>query len=174
MRVLGVFALACALFAAVPASAQEANPARTVLEQAAEAMGGLDKLRSLDNVVYTGFGQRLYYQGGGNLTGDANSPPKWQAVTDVQRTFDLPGERAVYQERWAQEFPFAGFFGLNFARSTAPQSGDALLRFADLAEDSALLRHARHVAPRLLQSHVQAARAHVRRWLGAGADYLKA
>ena len=90
-------------------------------------MGGLDKLEALDNVVYTGFGQRLYYQGGGNLTGDVNAPPKWQALADVQRSFDLKGERAVYQERWSQEFPFAGFFGLNFNRSTALQTGGALL-----------------------------------------------
>jgi ATP-dependent DNA helicase RecG len=56
----------------------------------------------------------------------------------------------------------------------ARQSGDALLRFADLAEDSALLQRARRVAPWLLEHHPDAARAHVRRWLGAGAEYLKA
>ena len=60
------------------------------------------------------------------MTGDEKAPPKWQALADVQRTFDLPGERAVYQERWAQEFPFAGFFGLNFARSSALQRGHEL------------------------------------------------
>ena len=127
MDLARILALSCALLAGTSASAQDANPARAVLEQTAEAMGGLEKLQGLDNVVYTGFGQRLYYQGGGNLTGDVNSPPKWQAVTDEQRTFDLPGERAVYQERWAQEFPFAGFFGLNFARNSALQTGDGLL-----------------------------------------------
>src|SRR3954447_14329435 len=31
-------------------------PARVLLEQSAAAMGGLDRLRSLDNVVLTGFG----------------------------------------------------------------------------------------------------------------------
>jgi ATP-dependent DNA helicase RecG len=56
----------------------------------------------------------------------------------------------------------------------ARQSGDALLRFADLAEDSALLQHARRVAPLLLAQHADAARAHVQRWLGAGAEFLKA
>lgn len=127
MRVARAIALACALFFATEAAAQPANPARAVLEQAAEAMGGLDRLESLDNVVLTGFGQRLYYQGGGNLTGDANAPPKWQALADVQRTFELKREDAIYQERWGQEFPFAGFFGLNFARNTVVQRGDALL-----------------------------------------------
>jgi ATP-dependent DNA helicase RecG len=56
----------------------------------------------------------------------------------------------------------------------ARQSGDALLRFADLEADEALLRHARNVAPRLLREHPQAAAAVVERWLGARVDYLKA
>jgi ATP-dependent DNA helicase RecG len=56
----------------------------------------------------------------------------------------------------------------------ARQSGDALLRFADLAEDAPLLQHARAVAPRLLDQHPEAARAHVERWLGGKAEYFKA
>ena len=126
MRAARALLAACALLAGTAASAQE-DRAREVLEQAAEAMGGLERLQGLGNVVLTGFGQRVYYQGGGNVTGDEKAPPKWQALTDVQRTFDLPGERAVNQERWAQEFPFAGFFGLNFARSSAVQTGGQLL-----------------------------------------------
>jgi ATP-dependent DNA helicase RecG len=56
----------------------------------------------------------------------------------------------------------------------ARQSGDALLRFADLAEDDALLQRARAVAPGLLRDHAAAAQAHVARWLGAKAEFLKA
>ena len=56
----------------------------------------------------------------------------------------------------------------------ARQSGDALLRFADLAEDSALLQHARAVAPRLLACQPAVAQAHVDRWLGGKAEFLKA
>ena len=56
----------------------------------------------------------------------------------------------------------------------ARQSGDALLRFADLSEDSALLERARAVAPKLLAEHPQAARAHVQRWLASKAEFLKA
>ena len=56
----------------------------------------------------------------------------------------------------------------------ARQSGDALLRFADLAEDGALLDQARRLAPGLLAHHGAAARAHVLRWLDARADFLKA
>jgi len=54
------------------------------------------------------------------------------------------------------------------------QSGDALLRFADLSEDAAWLRLARSLAPRLWQAHPEAAAAHVSRWLGNRADFLKA
>jgi ATP-dependent DNA helicase RecG len=56
----------------------------------------------------------------------------------------------------------------------ARQSGDALLRFADLAADGALLRQARALAPRLLREHAPAAAAQVQRWLASKAEYLKA
>ena len=56
----------------------------------------------------------------------------------------------------------------------ARQSGAALLRFADLAEDSALLQWARAAAPRMLAEHPDLAAQHVARWLGSKSDYLKA
>jgi glyoxylase-like metal-dependent hydrolase (beta-lactamase superfamily II) len=116
----------CALLAPIAVSAQEASP-RAALERAAEAMGGRERLQGLDNMVLTGFGQRVYQQGGGFLTGEAKAPPKWQAVVDAQRTFNLRDEWALNQERRSQEFPFAGLFGLNFARNAAVQTGDQLL-----------------------------------------------
>ena len=56
----------------------------------------------------------------------------------------------------------------------ARQSGDSLLRFADLNEDAPLLAHARQLAPVLLDRHASAAQAHVQRWLGTKAEFLKA
>ncbi len=56
----------------------------------------------------------------------------------------------------------------------ARQSGDALLRFADLGQDNALLQCARELAPRLLAEHPAAASAQVARWLGGKAEFLKA
>ncbi|MCI1191669.1 ATP-dependent DNA helicase RecG [Calidifontimicrobium sp. SYSU G02091] len=56
----------------------------------------------------------------------------------------------------------------------ARQSGDALLRFADLASDEPLVQRARAAADALLDAHPQAARAHVRRWLGQRTELLKA
>jgi ATP-dependent DNA helicase RecG len=56
----------------------------------------------------------------------------------------------------------------------ARQSGDALLRFADLKEDGALLQKARDAAALMLRQHPAAAQAHVARWLASRADFLKA
>ena len=54
------------------------------------------------------------------------------------------------------------------------QSGDALLRFADLSVDEDLLAWARDVAPRMLTKYPDAAQAHMDRWLGSRSDFLKA
>ena len=56
----------------------------------------------------------------------------------------------------------------------ARQSGDAMLRFADLAEDQGLLAQARQQAECLWHAHPGAAQAQVRRWHGGRLDYLKA
>jgi len=56
----------------------------------------------------------------------------------------------------------------------ARQSGDALLRFADIHTDSALLHQAREAAALMLRQHPAAAQAHVARWLASRADFLKA
>ena len=56
----------------------------------------------------------------------------------------------------------------------ARQSGDAILRFADLATDDAILQWARQEAPLLLDRHPALARKHVLRWLGTKSEYLKA
>ncbi|WP_287741527.1 ATP-dependent DNA helicase RecG [Diaphorobacter sp.] len=56
----------------------------------------------------------------------------------------------------------------------ARQSGDALLRFADLATDTLLLEWARETAPQMLDRHPLLAERHIQRWLGGKSDYLKA
>ncbi len=129
LRWLAPCAMAFLATLQAPAWAQEPapDPARAVLERAAEAMGGKERLEALETVVLTGFGQRVYHKGGGFLTGEAMAPPKWQSVADAQRTFDLQNERALNQERRAFHFPFAGLFGLDFARNSTLQSGTQLL-----------------------------------------------
>ncbi len=56
----------------------------------------------------------------------------------------------------------------------ARQSGEALLRFADLADDAPLLRQARLASERLIESDPEAAQAHIERWLENRIDFMKA
>jgi ATP-dependent DNA helicase RecG len=56
----------------------------------------------------------------------------------------------------------------------ARQSGAALLRFADLAVDGALLEWARSAAPLLMDRYPALADKHVARWLGTKTEFLKA
>lgn len=56
----------------------------------------------------------------------------------------------------------------------ARQSGAALLRFADLDQDAALLGWAREAAPQLLDTAPALAERHLDRWLGARTEYLQA
>ena len=52
------------------------------------------------------------------------------------------------------------------------QSGDPLLRFADLERDAELVAQAREAAEEMVTRHAEAARAHVARWLGAREDLV--
>jgi ATP-dependent DNA helicase RecG len=56
----------------------------------------------------------------------------------------------------------------------ARQSGDALLRFADLENDGELVEAAREIATELLTNDPATTEAHLARWLGAREAYLNA
>jgi len=56
----------------------------------------------------------------------------------------------------------------------ARQSGVPLLRFADLEHDVALIEQAREAANEMLEKEPAAAQAHLARWLGGKAEFIKA
>lgn len=56
----------------------------------------------------------------------------------------------------------------------ARQSGQAMLRFADLEKDQWLVERARDLAASLLVQQPEVAEAHLARWLGAREDFLRA
>ena len=53
------------------------------------------------------------------------------------------------------------------------QSGQMLLRFANLEQDSDLILQAKECAAYLYQHHPDQAAAHVQRWLGAKEEFLR-
>jgi glyoxylase-like metal-dependent hydrolase (beta-lactamase superfamily II) len=117
--------LAAIALTSTPTFAQDAPHARALLEAAAAAMGGRERLEGLDNFVMTGFGQR--YASNGNISADPNSPPKWEAVATAERYFDLENERALNRERASNMFPFAAPFGMSWDARDRVQTGSAVL-----------------------------------------------
>ena len=118
-------ATAAAVACVAPASYAQPVSARTLLEQAAEAMGGLERLQDLDNVVLTGFGQYVSQQGGGDPSPDPRAPSKWTVAHDAERVFDLKNERAVNRDRRGSLFPFA--IERPWDRNAQVQTGLAML-----------------------------------------------
>jgi ATP-dependent DNA helicase RecG len=55
----------------------------------------------------------------------------------------------------------------------ARQSGQAMLRFADLEKDQWLVERARDLAASLLAHQPEVAEAHLARWLGEREDFLR-
>lgn len=121
--------LAITFVGAVAGSGASAQPmsARALLEQAAEAMGGLERLERLDNFVLTGFGQYLNQQGGSAPSPDPRAPAKWQAANDIERSFDLGNGRALNRDRRSLLFPFAIAAGYSWDRTSQVQTGAAML-----------------------------------------------
>jgi hypothetical protein len=117
--------LAAIMLVCTPVRAQNTAPARALLEAAATAMGGRERLEQLDNFVMTGFGQR--YASNGKISADPNSPPKWQAIATSERYFDLKNARALSRERAPNMFPFAAEFGMSFDVRERLQTGVAML-----------------------------------------------
>jgi hypothetical protein len=122
-----VFWAGVLMVAAVGPAVAQQTPAAQLLDQTVAAMGGRDKLLGVSTLVYTGFGQDAYMDGGGNITAEPNVPPKWRAIADAQRSIDLKTGRALLQQRRAPMFPFAAPFGLNWNRTSTTQAGAELL-----------------------------------------------
>ena len=102
-----LFNVASATILLCAASLVHAQQAEELLHLAAEAMGGIERLRALDNIVMTGFALNAYHMGGGNLSPHPNAPPKWIQDNAARRQFDLKNGRALYEARQAKTFPFA-------------------------------------------------------------------
>ncbi len=107
MSMRRAFAIAGVCFLSATVATAQAPSAREVLEQAAAAMGGLERLQSLDNLVMTGFGQYINQQGGSAPSPDPRAPYKWTVAHDAERFFDLRNGNALNRDRRGSLFPFA-------------------------------------------------------------------
>ena len=124
MNGLRIAGLSCLLAIASPGWTQPMS-ARSVLEEAAEAMGGLDRILEIDSLVMTGFGQSLSL--GQDPSADPMAPAKWTAQNDVVRSFDLDSLRALQTQRQQPLFPFAAAFAYGSDPRSQVQAGATAL-----------------------------------------------
>lgn len=95
---------------------QSTDPAaRQIVDRAAAALGGADKIRALKNLTLIGYAQYAYQNGGGNISPLPGAPQKFIAANDYRRVYDLEHGRMMHQERRNDLFPFANYAGHDFA-----------------------------------------------------------
>src|SRR3954468_17511387 len=99
-------------------------PARVVVERAAAALGGIERIRAVKNITLHGYGQYAYQMGGGRISASPDAPEKYMAANDLTRVYDLEHDRFQMRERRNMLFPFLGPFGHSFALNDNRIDGD--------------------------------------------------
>jgi len=101
-----------------------AQNAQIVINQAAGALGGPDRVLALKNITLYGYGQYAYMFGGGRISASPDAPEKYQAANDLRRIYDIEHGRFQQLERRNFLFPFAAIFGHSFALNNLILDGD--------------------------------------------------
>lgn len=105
---LKLSAILAAMFVGTCISAQgPANSPARVVDAAAQALGGKDRLMAIRTVTIVGYGQLGYQNGGGNIVASPDAPQKWINVNGSVRTIDLEHRRMRLQETQTHDFVFA-------------------------------------------------------------------
>ena len=131
--------------------------ARMVVDEAAKALGGVDRVRSVKNITLVGYGQYAYMFGGGRITGSPDAPEKYQAANDLRRVYDLEHGRFQQLERRNMLFPFLAAFGHSYALNNLILDGDIAF---DINRDKAARQ------PRWSENPLQLDGVHIRRmWM---------
>jgi glyoxylase-like metal-dependent hydrolase (beta-lactamase superfamily II) len=107
-----------------PTAAPAARSALDVVNAAARAMGGIEKLRAIRNITAHGYGQYAYMLGGGRITGLPGAPEKYIAANDLTRVYDLENGRFQARERRVMLFPFLAPGGHNYPVTDNRLDGD--------------------------------------------------
>src|SRR5262245_39060721 len=104
------------LCAAATLSGQGISPALRVVENAAEALGGKQRILAIKMIKIEGYGQAAYQNGGGNISSSPDAPQKWINVPEYEKIIDLEHRRMRIRQRQHNHFVFAsidGYLGRN-------------------------------------------------------------
>src|SRR4029453_18408239 len=95
---------------------QTTRTAAGIIEGAAEALGGRQRLLAVKAVKIEGYGQIAYQNGGGNISSSPDAPQKWVRVPEYEKIIDLEHRRMRVRQRQHNDFVFAsidGYLGRN-------------------------------------------------------------
>ena len=100
-------ALSAALLPCVAPAAPDAAADRPLIVEAANALGGLERVRSIKNITLIGYGMYAYQFGGGNVTASPLAVQRYMAANGLRRVYDLEHDRFQQIERRNMLFTFA-------------------------------------------------------------------
>src|SRR5215470_4600492 len=125
MRWLAVALVTVALAAAAwEVGRAQGGSARAIVEDAAKALGGVEKIQAVKNITLHGYAQYAYQMGGGRISASPDAPEKYMAANDLTRVYDLEHDRFEIRERRNMLFPFLAPFGHSFALNENMLDGD--------------------------------------------------
>ncbi len=75
--------------------------AMDVVERAAEALGGRDRILSVGTLKIEGYGQQAGQNGGGNPSASPDAPQVWNNIQAYEKTIDVNNERM--RVRWRRQ-----------------------------------------------------------------------
>jgi hypothetical protein len=104
---------------------QTTRTAAGVIDGAAEALGGRQRILAIKSIKIEGDGQVAYQNGGGNISTSPEAPQKWVNVPEYEKILDLEHRRMRVRQRQHNAFVFAGVDGyLGRTVTTAALDGD--------------------------------------------------
>lgn len=98
--------LGIGLVAGAAVQAQD-NAARAVVVDAANALGGVDRITALRTLRLRGYGHEAYQDGGSEITTEERAPEKMTNLTAYQREIDFANGRTLVRARLSRAFVFA-------------------------------------------------------------------
>ncbi len=146
-KLIVVLAMSCA---ALSLPGQTNRTASGVLDGAAEALGGRQKILAIRSIKIEGYGQLAYMNGGGNISGSPDAPQKWIDVPEYEKIVDLEHRRLRVRQRQRNHFVFAavdGYLGRNV--TVAALDGDVAYNVG--ADGQATRAATTAVAPRRIE-----------------------
>jgi glyoxylase-like metal-dependent hydrolase (beta-lactamase superfamily II) len=123
IRLTALISVALAAYVASSAAQSSSNVGRALIERAAEALGGRDRILAIKTLTIEGYGQLAYQNGGGNITSSVDAPQKWIDINDYVRVVDLEHGRSRVRQRQSNDFVFAAAQNMKGVVSTQGNDG---------------------------------------------------